>query len=420
MKNYQAEIVAVGTELLLGQIANTNAQWLSEKLASYGINMYNHSVVGDNLERVEQAFELAQSRSDIVIVTGGLGPTADDLTREGFQQMTGLPLVEDKESMKKIETFFQNRGQTMTPNNRKQARVFEGSTVLTNNAGMAPGMYVHYQSCHWFFLPGVPREMKHISQEELFPFLEKLTGKQRIIQSVVLKFIGIGESALEHLLSDLIEKQTNPTIAPLAQDQAVVIRLTARGETKQEAEEMLEQTKTLILKRVGEYCFGENDVSIEESVVQQLNRLGYSISASESITGGMFSQRMVSVSGASNVFAGSFITYQTRIKQEVLEVPSEIIDSHGVVSHACSDVMASNVAKKMQTNLGISFTGVAGPEEQEGKPVGTVYISLVDNGELVVSEQFSFTGNRNHIRDRVCLKGFEILYQYLKTKSNYN
>ncbi|GLO66063.1 MULTISPECIES: competence/damage-inducible protein A [Oceanobacillus] len=417
MKNYQAEIVAVGTELLLGQIANTNAQWLSEKLASYGINIYNHTVVGDNLGRVEQAFELAQSRSDIVIVTGGLGPTADDLTREGFQQMTGLALVEDQKSMEKIETFFQNRGQTMTPNNRKQARVFEGSTVLTNNAGMAPGMYVHYQSCHWFFLPGVPREMKHISQEELFPFLETLTGKQRIIQSVALKFSGIGESALEHALSDLIEKQTNPTIAPLAQDQAVVIRLTASGETKQEAVEMLEQTKTLILARIGEFCFGEDDESIEEVVVQQLKHLGYSISAAESITGGMFSQKIVSVSGASNVFAGSYITYQTRIKKEVLEIPSETIDSHGVVSHACSDIMASNVSRKMQTNLGISFTGIAGPNEQEGKPVGTVYISLVDDDEVVVSKKFNFTGNRNHIRDRACLKGFEIIYQYLKNKS---
>ncbi|MFD1336175.1 competence/damage-inducible protein A [Oceanobacillus iheyensis] len=417
MKNYQAEIVAVGTELLLGQIANTNAQWLSEKLATYGINMYNHTVVGDNLERVEQAFQLAQSRSNIIIVTGGLGPTADDLTREGFQQMTGLPLVEDKESMEKIEEFFQNRGRTMTPNNRKQARVFEGSTVLNNKAGMAPGMYVHYQSCHWFFLPGVPREMKHISQEELFPFLEKVTGKQRIIQSVVLKFIGIGESTLEHTLSDLIEKQTNPTIAPLAQDQAVVIRLTARGETKQEAEAMLEQTKKLILARVGEHYFGENEESIEDIVVQQLQDLGYSISAAESITGGMFSQRLVSVTGASNVFAGSFITYQSRIKEEVLEVPSEIIHSQGVVSRACSDAMASNVTRKMQTNLGISFTGIAGPDEQEGKPVGTVYISIADGDEVVVSKQFNFTGNRNHIRDRACLKGFELIYQYLKSKS---
>lgn len=414
MKSYQAEIIAVGTELLLGQIANTNAQWLSEQLATYGINVYNHTVVGDNLDRVEQAFRLAQSRSDIVVVTGGLGPTEDDLTREGFEQLTGLEIVEDKETMAGIESYFKERNRTMTPNNRKQARVFKGSRVLKNNAGMAPGMYVEYQGAHWFFLPGVPREMKQISTEELFPFLENLTGQQQVIQSTVLKFIGIGESSLEHELQEMIHEQTNPTIAPLAQDKAVVIRITASAPSKEEARNLVLEKKQDVLERVGEYCFGEDDESLEQKVIELLEKHNKTIGAAESLTGGLFSSNLVSVSGASKVFAGSLITYQTKAKQDVLGLSPEWISKYGVVSKECAEEMAKRAAAKLNTSMAISFTGVAGPEQQEGNPVGQVYIAVVDNGEVVESSSILLAGNRNNIRERAMLKGFELLYQYLK------
>lgn len=413
-KNYQAEIVAVGTELLLGQIANTNAQWLSEQLATYGINVYNHTVVGDNLDRVEQAFRLAQSRSDIVIVTGGLGPTEDDLTREGFEQMTGLEILEDKTTMEKIESYFKERNRTMTPNNRKQARVFKGASVLKNNAGMAPGMYVDYQDTHWFFLPGVPREMKQISSEELFPFLENLTGKQQVIQSTVLKFIGIGESNLEHELTDMIHGQTNPTIAPLAQDQGVVIRVTASASSKEDAQKLVANKKQEILARIGEYCFGEDDQTIENKVIELLAEKEKTIGAAESLTGGLFSSNLVSAAGASNVFAGSLITYQTSAKESLLDLSPEWIAEYGVVSKECAEKMAEQAAFKLNTPMAISFTGVAGPDTQEAKPVGQVYIAIFDEEKIVESSSILLSGNRNNIRERAVLKGFELLYQYLK------
>ncbi|WP_152656336.1 competence/damage-inducible protein A [Oceanobacillus sp. CFH 90083] len=413
-KSYQAEIVAVGTELLLGQIANTNAQWLSEQLATYGINVYNHTVVGDNLDRVEQAFRLAQSRSDIVIVTGGLGPTEDDLTREGFEQLTGLDIIEDKETMEKIESYFKERNRTMTPNNRKQARVFEGARVLKNDAGMAPGMYVDYQGTHWFFLPGVPREMKHISSEELFPFLENVTGKQQVIQSIVLKFIGIGESQLEHELIDLIHEQTNPTIAPLAQDQGIVIRITASASSKEEAQKLVADKKQEILARIGTYCFGEDEQTIENKVIELLAEKEKTIGAAESVTGGLFSSKLVSATGASNVFAGSLVTYQTAVKESLLGLSPELISTYGVVSKECAEAMAEQAALKLNTPMAISFTGVAGPDTQEAKPVGQVYIAIFDDGKMVESSSILLSGNRNIIRERAALKGFELLYQYLK------
>ena len=413
-KNYQAEIVAVGTELLLGQIANTNAQWLSEQLATYGINVYNHTVVGDNLDRVEQAFRLAQSRSDIVIVTGGLGPTEDDLTREGFEQLTGLEIIEDKTTMEKIESYYKERNRTMTPNNRKQARVFKGATVLKNNAGMAPGMYIDYQDTHWFFLPGVPREMKQISSEELFPFQENLTGKQQVIQSTVLKFIGIGESNLEHELTDMIHEQTNPTIAPLAQDQGVVIRVTASAASKAEAQKLVADKKQEILARIGAYCFGEDEQTIENKVMELLAEKGKTLAAAESLTGGLFSSNLVSAAGASNVFAGSLVTYQTAAKEALLGLTPEWISEYGVVSKECAEAMAEQAATKLNTPTAISFTGVAGPETQEEKPVGQVYIAIYDEGKIVESSSILLSGNRNNIRERAALKGFELLYQYLK------
>ncbi|WP_328149968.1 competence/damage-inducible protein A [Oceanobacillus caeni] len=414
MTNVKAEIIAVGTELLLGQIANTNAQWLSNQLASLGINVYQHEVVGDNLNRVQEAFEQAQKRSDIIIVTGGLGPTEDDLTREAFQLMTELELVEHKPSMDKIQSFFEKNNTTMTPNNRRQARVFKGSQVLFNRKGMAPGMIVSHESTTWVFLPGVPREMKGLFTEEVFPYLQKLTGNTEVIKSLVLKFLGIGESELEHRLSHLIQAQKNPTIAPLAQNTGVVIRLTAKEETEERAERLLEESKRQILHEVGDYFYGINDETIEENIISLLKEKKMKIASAESLTGGMFSNRLISVSGASNVCRGGIVCYDTNVKQDVLGVSKETIQNKGTVSEECALEMAEQVSSKLDADIGISFTGVAGPDEVEGKSVGTVYIALTtSNGEKKV-EKFIFSGDRNAIRRRATLKGLEIVFHFLK------
>lgn len=414
MTNVKAEIIAVGTELLLGQIANTNAQWLSNQLASLGINVYQHGVVGDNLNRVQEAFEQAQKRSDIIIVTGGLGPTEDDLTREAFQLMTELELVEHKPSMDKIQSFFEKNNTVMTPNNRRQARVFKGSQVLFNRKGMAPGMIVSHESTTWVFLPGVPREMKGLFTEEVFPYLQKLTGNTEVIKSLVLKFLGIGESELEHRLSHLIQAQKNPTIAPLAQNTGVVIRLTAKEETEERAERLLEESKRQILHEVGDYFYGINDETIEENIISLLKEKKMKIASAESLTGGMFSNRLISVSGASNVCRGGIVCYDTNVKQDVLGVSKETIQNKGTVSEECALEMAEQVSSKLDADIGISFTGVAGPDEVEGKSVGTVYIALTtSNGEKKV-EKFIFSGDRNAIRRRATLKGLEIVFHFLK------
>lgn len=410
----RTEIIAVGTELLLGQIANTNAQWMSQQLATYGINTYFHTVVGDNIDRLQAVMKRASERSNVIIVSGGLGPTEDDLSREAFQQISNLNIVNDELALERIKSFFKAQGVEMTPNNRRQARVFEHSTVLENKYGMAPGNLVEYGGNRWIFLPGVPREMKQIFADDVLPYLRKLNGKQ-VIESHVLRFIGIGESILEHKLKDLIVSQVNPTIAPLSDKDGITIRLTAKAETAANAQQMLLATRELILARVGQYCYGENDKTIEETVFQLLRDNGKKLAAAESLTGGAFQSKFVSVDGASSVFNGGIVSYATAAKINVLHVQEETIAMYGTVSEQCASEMARNVGELLDADIALSFTGVAGPRPTEGKEVGTVFISLYDREkDTVFTEQFSFRGNRKQIRHRAVLKGFEKLFKYLK------
>lgn len=414
MKNAKAEIIAVGTELLLGQIANTNAQWISEQLALHGINIYYHSVVGDNLKRVQNTFTLAGKRSDIVIITGGLGPTDDDLTREAFQLISGLSILEHKPSMDKIAAFFMNNNLIMTPNNRKQARIFENSFVIDNKVGMAPGMIVEHEDTIWVFLPGVPREMKAMMIDGVIPYLTNILQFNEVIKSYVLRFIGIGESKLEHDLKEIIDQQQNPTIAPLAQDNGVVIRLTAKAESETEANRLLEDTKQEILKKVGPYYYGTNEETLERTILKKLESKKLKIASAESLTGGKFIERLISVPGASQVCKGSIVCYDTSVKREVLKVPDNIIEKYGTVSAECALEMAKNVAQILDASIGISFTGIAGPDMVEGKPAGTVYISIYVKGGEHIVEKYEFIGSREGIRNRAVLKGYETLWNLLK------
>ncbi|WP_323368645.1 competence/damage-inducible protein A [Radiobacillus deserti] len=328
----KAEIIAVGTELLLGQISNTNAQWLSEQLANRGVHVYHHAVVGDNLERVRETFELAGQRADIVMVTGGLGPTDDDLTREAFQALSGIGLVEDNDTMRKIEAFYEKANREMTPNNRKQARVFEGSTVFANSAGMAPGIAVDFQDTIWIFMPGVPREMKAICMEQAFPYIEQHFPLTSIIRSKMLRFIGIGESQLEHDLYQIIQNQTNPTIAPLASEGEVGLRITAQANTEEEAAALIQSTESLIKDKVGTFLYGFDNQSIEQAVKELFVSRGLTLAAAESLTGGLFSSSVVAVEGASSVFKGGIVSYETSVKSGLLQVSEKTLTSSGTVS----------------------------------------------------------------------------------------
>jgi|SRR5699024_9938899 len=412
-KILNAEIIAVGTELLLGQIPNTNAQWISKQLAASGINTFHHTVVGDNLERMKALFKQAKKRSNIIIITGGLGPTEDDLSREAFQTLSEIPIVEERVSMKKIETYYQNEKIEMPPNNTRQARVFKDSKILENKVGMAPGNIVDYDDAKWIFLPGVPREMKQIFSDEVLPYLKKLNGEM-VLQSLVLRFTGIGESVLEHKLRKLIASQQNPTIAPLAAKDGVTIRLTAKAGTIDEANELIERTKTIILKEVGDYFYGVDDEKIEEKIFSLLQRKNKRIAAAESLTGGLFADRFVSLNGASTVFAGGVVCYDPNVKKNVLHVDEETINKKGTVSKECAHEMAKNAVTVLNADIGISFTGVAGPLKAEGKPVGTVFIGLYDKEGHEYVEECFFQGDRDQIRNRSVIKGLEILFKYLK------
>lgn len=413
----KAEIIAVGTELLLGQISNTNAKWISEQLAFYGINVFHHSVIGDNYNRLSSLFKMAQQRSDLVIVTGGLGPTEDDLTREAASEILEKPIIEDHETMKMIEAYFQQNGRTMSPNNKKQARIFEGADILLNKVGMAPGMALHKDGTLWVFLPGVPKEMKSIMNQYGFAYIQQHFPTDSAIFSRMLRFIGIGESQLEHELQEMISAQHNPTIAPLASNGEVALRLTAKAPSEAKAKELVQATEQQIYDHVGQYVYGYDQDSIERTVFELLKEKHLTVSSAESLTGGQFIERLVTLEGASSVCQGGVVCYATSVKENLLEVPKLIISHYGTVSEACATAMAENVAKKLDSKVGISFTGVAGPDPVEEQPVGTVYIGIYVDGESSFAKRFYFNGDRDMVRMRAVQKGYELLYHYLKEKN---
>lgn len=408
-----AEIIAVGTELLLGQIANTNAQFLSAELAKIGINVFYHSVVGDNQTRLHHVIETARKRSDLIIFTGGLGPTKDDLTKETVASVLALNLIQNENVLEKINSHFNKQNRQMTENNKKQALVMEGAEVLHNDFGTAPGMAVVKDNCIYMLLPGPPSELIPMFKKFGRPFLlEKLEMKEHI-ESRVLKFFGIGESRLETEVEDLIDSQTNPTIAPLIEEGEATLRLTAKDVSLDNARKRLDELEREILKRVGQYFYGYNDSTLYHELFKLLKKKNLSISSAESLTGGFFAKELTNFAGSSSVFKGSIVSYDTEVKRNVLKVPGAVIDSLGVVSEECAKYMAENVRKILNTNIGISFTGVAGPDEQEGKRVGTVFVGIAMDGEKTKVYPLTLAGSRSLVRTRTVKYGYFYLLKIL-------
>ena len=409
-----AEIIAVGTELLLGQIANTNAQFISKELAEIGMNVFYHTVVGDNSDRLKKAIETAESRAKCLIFTGGLGPTKDDLTKETIASALEVGLTIDEEALKQIEAYFTRVGRPMTENNRRQAVVLEGAHVLPNNNGMAPGMILEKGDHLYILLPGPPSEMRPMFLESVRPYLMRTQGEP--ITSRVLRFFGIGESALETELMDLIDNQTNPTLAPLAKEGEVTLRLSAKTSDLVEAQRMLDSLEAKITDRVGEFLYGYgDDNTLPQVVFQALQEKGWTLAAAESLTGGAFSELISAFPGASAIFLGGVVSYTNGVKQNLLNVPKSVLDTDGAVSERCAKQMAENVRQLTGATLGISFTGVAGPSESEGKAVGTVFIGLASEKETNVY-QLKLSGSRQAIRARSVKNGFDIIRKSLATE----
>ncbi|WP_341322757.1 competence/damage-inducible protein A [Solibacillus sp. FSL H8-0523] len=395
-----AEIIAVGSELLLGQITNTNAKFISGQLSELGINVYYHTVVGDNQARLVEAIKIAEQRADLIIFSGGLGPTKDDLTKETIAKHLGRELVMEDVALHAIEQFFNKRNRVMTENNRKQALVLDGCDVLTNHHGMAPGMLLKEANRFYMLLPGPPKELEPMFQFEAKPKLAALLHDGGVIVSHVLRFYGIGEAELEVRVQHILDEQTNPTVAPLAADGEVTLRITAKAATEQEAYILIEEKKREILAIVGEYHYGVNDDSLASKLVDMLLENKLTIAAAESLTAGLFQSELAEISGVSSVLVGGVVTYTEQAKTEQLGISAHVIDQYGVVSSECAAEMASKVREKFGTDIGVGLTGVAGPGSHDGQPAGTVWvgISIGDNLPLTYRLQLSGARNTNRLR----------------------
>ncbi len=409
-----AEIIGVGSELLLGQIANTNAQYLSKKLAELGINVYYHTVVGDNAQRLKEVIATAQTRAELIIFTGGLGPTKDDLTKETIASVLGVELTTNAEALESIEAYFKQSNRVMTPNNKKQAIVLEGSAVLPNDYGMAPGMGLTVDGKHYMLFPGPPKELYPMYESYGQEFLAQKLELKESIESRVLRFFGIGESQLETEIEDLLDAQTNPTIAPLAGDGEVTLRLTAKHTDTAEAQRMLDEVEKTISERVGEYLYGYEATSLHNELVKELMAQGLTIASAESLTGGLFSERLTTVSGAGEVVKGSLVAYHYEIKQSILGVSEHTLNQYGAVSEQCAAEMAQRIQQLYKTDIGIGFTGVAGPSKQEGHPVGTVYIGVAYKGQAPQVYSLQLSGSRQGIRSRTVNYGCHYVLKMIK------
>ena len=394
-----AEIICVGTEILLGNIVNTNAAYLSERLASLGISVFFETTVGDNPKRVEEVIRQGLKRSDILILSGGLGPTKDDLTKEIAAKACGQELVEDAEALRRLKEYFAATKRPMTENNLKQVLVPENCTVLYNDNGTAPGMVIHEKNGkEVILLPGPPSELIPMFHLQAEPILKKL-GSEALFSKVV-KIDCMGESAVETEILDLIENQSNPTVAPYAKLGEVHLRVTANANTEEEAEKLVEPMVKELRKRFGHKIYTEKeDVTLEEVLVEALDRKKYTIAAAESCTAGMFVGRLVNVPGASNVLNESFITYSNEAKMKYLGVREETLKEFGAVSEETARQMAEGVAKAAKADVGVGITGLAGPGgETKEKKAGLVYIG-VTVGQKTKVQKCQLRGNRQKVRE---------------------
>ncbi|MCQ4726218.1 competence/damage-inducible protein A [Anaerotignum faecicola] len=403
----KAEILAVGTELLLGDIVNTNAQYISKKLAALGIDVHFQTVVGDNEERLSQAVKNAFGRADLIITSGGLGPTEDDITKETCTKYFGKKFVYDEKALEMLKGFFAKLNRKMTDNNLKQVRVPEGSIVMYNKNGTAPGIIVEDGNKILIMLPGPPRELIPMFEEYAEPFLA--AKQEYTFVSRVLRVSKIGESELENRLIDLIDNQTNPTIATYVKKFEAVVRLTAKAKSKDEANDIIKPVADEIYRRLGSDLYAEGDTTISEVTCGMLMERGLTAAVSESCTGGLLASRFTDIPGISKIFVEGDVTYSNDAKMRRLGVKRETLEKYGAVSHEVAEEMAYGIAKAAKTDIGLSTTGIAGPGGgTPEKPVGMVFIGMYYKGK-VKTKELHMVGNRERIREKTVDSVFDWL-----------
>jgi competence/damage-inducible protein CinA-like protein len=413
-----AEILTIGTEILLGDLLDTNAAWISGRLAALGVSIYRHTTVGDNKKRITAALKEAVSRADLVITTGGLGPTSDDLTNACLGEAAGREMVEYPEARRHVDEMFKRFGRTPTQSNYKQALFPEGSELIPNPAGTAMGAMLELDGTLVATFPGVPGEMKGMFEETLEPLIKERS--EGSILSRTLWFTGIGESALAEKVQDLLDAN-DPTVAPLAGQGKVRLRITTRAATTEEAQEKIAPVADEILSRLGDYFFGEDDETLESAIGKLLTGRGETLALAESCTGGLLAKRLTDRAGSSAFFTEGLITYSNEAKERLLGVPHELLVEHGAVSEPVAKAMAEGVRKTAGTDYGLSVTGVAGPDGgTEEKPVGLVFVGISDM-EGMVAERLDLSAwrrSREAIRERSANRAFDLLRHRILLEGN--
>ncbi len=403
------EIIAVGTELLLGNIINTNAQFLSEELSNLGINVYYQTVVGDNEDRLKKAIQAALNRADLLILTGGLGPTDDDLTKETVACLLDLNMYLHEESKSLIEKYLNKK---ISESNLKQAYVPEGSIVLKNDNGTAPGIIIEKNEKTVVLLPGPPKEMAPMFSEKVKPYLEKKSPF--VMHSVILRLFGIGESSVGDEIKDLMQND-NPTVAPYAKDNETILRITARASSKEEADKMNAEMIKKIDERLGEFIYSHNDTPLHVVCARKLIEKNLSISFAESCTAGLLTSTLAEVPGVSSVLSESVVTYSNDAKERYLGVKHETLEKFGAVSKETASEMAEGIRARSKSDIGVSVTGIAGPDGgTKEKPVGLVYIGIATESETKVYELRLIGRDRNKIRHAAVMNALSIVNKTLK------
>lgn len=410
--SHTAELIAVGTELLLGNIANTDAQMISEGLSQLGINVYYHTVVGDNPERVRQAVDIARHRADILITTGGLGPTCDDLTKVAIAQAFGKELVYHAPSAQRIRDRFAAMERPVTENNFQQAMLPEGCTVLDNDWGTAPGVAFEAEGTHVIMLPGPPKECEMMFRHRAVPYLKALSDG--VIVSRTVKTFGIGESAAEALLRDLMNSLQNPTLAPYAKPTGTELRITAHAQTEAEALALIVPVEKQVKEILGDKVIGVDVGSLEEVCYALLKEKGLTVGTAESCTGGLIAKLITDLPGSSALFQGGIVSYTNEVKAGVLGVPQDMLEQYGAVSPQVAEAMARGAKKALGCDIALSTTGVAGPDpDDRGNPIGLVYLGLAYGDQCYVTEFHAGKVARERVRRQSAQTALDLLRRHL-------
>ncbi len=407
-----AEILAVGTELLMGEIVNTDAQYISGRLAEIGVNVYRHTVVGDNHDRLKTAVAEALERADVLITSGGLGPTPDDLTKEVLAEYAGAELIKNDEALARMTDYFKSSGKQMTQNNVKQAMMPEGSFVMQNNHGTAPGCIIEKNGKILIMLPGPPNELQPMFEEYVVPYLNKKTPD--MFYSKVYRLFGIGESAAAEKLDRLMRESENPTVAPYAKTGEVRLRVTARCKDKADGERIISSVEREIYDKVGEYIYSSDGKSLCETVVDLLMKKGMTIATAESCTGGYIAKQITDIPGSSEVFGEGIVTYSNAAKVKYLNVSEDTLAAHGAVSEETAREMAEGLLKNTGADIAAAVTGIAGPGGGTAeKPVGLVYAAVASKKGTYV-RKLNIKGSRQKVRDMTVLNVFDMVLKRVK------